>query len=347
MIRHRLGRIGLILLALLSIGSGVWWWLSQNLVQRREEIYTGYAEIAQRNPLYSADRLLTRLGRTVHSVRRLDELPHLLDPADTLLIVIPSYALSEIESQQLLAWVHTGGHLLVGVQHAYEPGQGLDHLLNRLAMRSHRVGEAISDPIQVTLNETMPPLQVRFRSDLRLHDAFWQSLRWGEGRVTLLTDLSLFTNARLIEHDHADFLWALLQPDSRPGGEIWLQYRMLTPSLWQLLWRHAWMPLLGMMLTLLAALWSYSRRLGPLRVPRSGEQRRLAEHLQASSHFLWRHGAGPMLLQAARHYALHQRERRQPGLSLDIAPLANSDQPLTEHALIHTLQTLQRLSRPR
>jgi hypothetical protein len=98
---------------------------------------------------------------------------------------------------------------------------------------------------------------------------------------------------------------------------------------------------------LLATLWRYSRRLGPLLIPRSGEQRRLAEHLQASSRFLWRHGAGPMLLQAARHYTQCRRDRRQPGSLPDVAMLEQSDQPLNERELIHTLQTLQRLNRPR
>ena len=337
--------IPLILLALFSVG-GVLLWLSQNLTQRHEEIYTGHNEAVRRNPFYLADRLLTRLGRTVHSVRRLDELPHPLDPTATLLIAIPSYALSAADSQWLLDWVDRGGHLLISVQHPYEPGQRLDHLLSPLEIRSQRVENRGTEPVSVQLSAAMPPLQIRFRSGLQLNDAFWQSIAWGKGRITLLTDLSLFTNDWLTQHDHADFLWALLQ-QSHPSGEIWFQYRMLTPSLAQLLWQYAWMPLVGLTLTLLAALWSFSQRLGPLRVPRSGEQRRLAEHLRASSRFLWRQGAGPMLLQAARHYTLRQVERRQPGLPPDIALLTHSDQPLNEHDLVQTLQTLQRINRPR
>lgn len=345
MTRRRLWLILLILLALLS-ASGVLLWLSQNLVQRREEIYTGYDEAARRNPFYLADRLLARLGRTIHSVRRLDELPYPLDTKATLLAAIPSYALSAADSQRLLDWVDQGGHLLISVQHAYEPGQGFDHLLNLLEIYTQRIENPGVEPVPVKLNETMPPLQVRFRSSLQLNNAFWQFVQWGEGQVTLLTDLSLFTNDRLTQYDHADFLWALLQ-QGHPGGEIWLQYRMLTPSLMQLLWQYAWMPLVGLILTLLAVLWSFSQRLGPLQIPRSGEQRRLAEHLRASARFLWRQGAGPVLLQAARHYTLRQVKRRQPGSPSDSALLTHSDQPLSERDLVQTLQTLQRINRPR
>jgi hypothetical protein len=355
MTQHRWWLVPLILLALLIVG-GLALWLSQNLVKRNVEVYTGYGEAAQRNPFYLAERLLTRLGATVHSIRRLDELPDPLDPADTLLVAIPTYALSAGEAQRLLNWVGQGGHLIIGVQHPYEPDQGLDHLLNPLQVRSEHAkslpddpierAESTVDPISVQLRETLPPLQVNFRSSLRLNDAPWQTIRWGRGQATLLTDINLFANSRLTDHDHADFLWALFQQDN-PGGVLWLQYRMLTPSLAQLLWQHAWMPLMGLLLTLLAAFWRYSQRLGPLLIPRSSEQRRLAEHLQASSRFLWRHGAGPMLLQAARHYALRRIDRRHPDASPDPALLEQSDQPLNERELIHTLQTLQRLNRPR
>ncbi len=187
-----------------------------------------------------------------------------------------------------------------------------------------------TDPVPVSLNAAQPPLQVRFRSNLRLNDAPWQVVRWGRGQVTLLIDLSLFANQRLINHDHADFLWALFQQNPA-GGAFWLQYRMLTPSLVELLWQRAWMPLLGILLTLLATLWRYSRRLGPCLTPRSSEQRRLAEHLQASSRFLWRHG--------------HYTQRRRPEASAEPVMLEQSDQPLNERDLIHTVQTLQRLNR--
>jgi len=331
-------------LLILAVAGGAGLWLSQNLIRRSEEVFTGYGEAARRNPFYAAERLLARLGRAVHSVRRLNDLPETPAAADTVLVAVPTYVVSAAESQRLLRLGETGGHLIIGVRHDHEPGQGHDHLLNSFPVRSHRAESTVMGPMPVKLDDAMPLLQVRFQSNLRLNDAFWQQVRWGQGRVTLLTDMELFANGRLADHDHADFLWALVRQN--PGGQVWLQYRTLVPSLAQLLWRHAWMSLIGLMLTLLAALWHYSQRLGPLLTPRAGEQRRLAEHLQASSRFLWRHGAGPAMLQAARHYTLRRLERRRLGGGEPLAAaLGDSDQPLTEHALIHTLQTLQRLDR--
>ncbi|MDG4551480.1 MAG: DUF4350 domain-containing protein [Candidatus Contendobacter sp.] len=347
MTQPRLVLVGVGVLALLIVaGAGLW--LSQNLVKRSEDVWTGYGEAARRNPFYAADRLLTRLGRAVHSVRRPRDLPPTLDPADTVLMTVPSHVLTAAEVQRLLAWVDRGGHFLIGVRREYEPGQSGDHLLNALATRSHTPTQcAPNQPVPVQPDPAAPPLQVDFHAGLRLNGDFWRTIPWGQGQVTLLTDLRLFANGRIEDHDHAGFLWALMQRN--PAGTIWLQYRMQLPSLTQLLWEQAWMPLVGLMLTLLAALWHYSRRLGPILLPRADAQRRLVEHLDASSRFLWRHGAGPALLHAARHYTLRRLRHRQPGAaesSLDAA-LADSDQPLDAAALLHTLQTLQRLNRTR
>lgn len=342
--RRQFWAIPLVLLALFLCG-GLLLWLMQSWVERTETVYAGYGEAARRNPFYAADRLLDRLGFTVHSVRRLSDLPDSLAAADTLFVAIPTYALSAAESQHLLDWVERGGHLVVGVQHEYRPGQKFDYLLEPLQVHSGRVESATTDPIAIKMDDAIPPLQVRFRSRFRLNDEVWQQIPWGDGRVTLLTDIGLFDNERLPDYDHADFLWTLVQRAER-DGEVWLQYRTLVPSLAQLLWQHAWMPLAGLVLTLLAALRLYGRRLGPLLVPRSGERRRLVEHLQASSRFLWRRGAGPALLQAARQYALHRLERRRADAARTIV-LDDSDQPLTERELVDVLQRLQRFNRHR
>ena len=324
---------------------GLFLWLYENLTQHGEEVYIGFDETVARNPFHTAEQLLTRLGRAARGVRRLADLPEPLAAEDTVLVAVPTYVLSAAESQRLLDWVARGGHLIISVRHEYEPDRGRDHLLNHFAVRSHAAEPPTPEPETVTLDAATPPFQVRFQSSLRLNEAFWRQYHWGQGRVTLLTDIGIFSNARLPDHDHADFFWALSQQN--PIGQVWLQYRMLLPSLAQLLWQHAWMPLLGLTLALLAALWRYSRRLGPLLAPRAAEQRRLAEHLHASSRFLWRHGAGPTLLQAARHYTLHRLNRCRAGLPPTAAALDDSDQPLTERELVHTLQTLQRLHRGR
>ncbi len=337
--------IGMGLLTLLVAVAGGWW-LQQNLVQDSREEWTGYSETVRRNPLYLAERLLIRLGRTAHSVRRLQDLPADLKTADTVLMTAPSFVLSAAETRRWLAWVAQGGHLLIRVEREHEPGQSGDHLLNALQVRSHKPEQcAPGGPSAVQPDPARPPLHVRFAGNLRLNTDGWQALAWGQGQVTLLTDLNMFANTQLDDYEHAGFLWALLQRN--PDGAIWLQYQMQLPSLLQLLWERAWVALIVLLLTLLATLWHASRRLGPLLAPRADAQRRLVEHLDASSRFLWRRGAGPVLLQAARHYTLRRIQRRQ-GRDAEMlaSALTDSDQPLNETTLLQTLRTLQRLNHP-
>lgn len=131
---------------------------------------------------------------------------------------------------------------------------------------------------------------------------------WGQGRVTVLSELDLFDNDRLAEYDHAELLWTLL--GDRPA--VWLQYRPRVPSLAQWLWTYAWMPLIGLLLTLAAAVRTYSYRLGPLLVTWTQERRRLLEHLRAGGRFLWRHGAQAALLEAVRQRLTARLEYQWP-----------------------------------
>ncbi|MFO7642626.1 MAG: DUF4350 domain-containing protein [Candidatus Competibacteraceae bacterium] len=158
---------------------GLFLWLYENLVQRREEVYTGFGETAARNPFHTAEQLLTRLGRAARGVRRLSDLPQALAVEDTLLVAVPTYVLSAAESQRLLDWVARGGHLVISVRHEYEPDRGGDHLLNRFSARSHTAEPPTPEPETIVLDAASPPLQVRFQSGLRLNEAFWQQYRWG------------------------------------------------------------------------------------------------------------------------------------------------------------------------
>lgn len=348
MTMRRVGVIALlVLIAVLSAVLGLW--LYQNLEQRRVEVYIGYGTAAQRNPLYMAEIFLTRLGVKAKSIRSLDQLPNPLAPADTLVMTLPTYILSAAEVQRLLDWVQEGGHWIANVQRDYypkldpqeKPPQRGDHLLSRLQVHSATGKELENLPIQ--LDPSQPPFTVSFDNQRRLNDVRLLAIPMGRGRVTLLPTITPLTNRRLTEYDHADFLAALAH-HNRGRGTVWLQYQTLAPSLLQLFWEYAWMPLLGLLLTLWALLWRCSRRFGPLITPQPIAQRRLAEHLRASSHFLWRHEAGALLLQAARQHATRCSERRSPAALSHPLLVEQSDQPLDDQQLLATLQTLQRLS---
>ena len=311
-----LGGLALLLLA------GLGYWLDRHLRHEPGYSLTEAATIVRRNRLYAAERLLTRLGAQAHSVPEPSDLPAQLDGNAALLLSLPSYVLTPTQTAALLDWVAAGGHLLIGVDQTYEPSRGDDPLLDALQVKVWQADKWSETPLQLELTPGKPALQVQFQSLYYLQEQGLEAVRqaadpqgnrllqysWGQGWVTVLSDLDPFTNDRLAEYDHADLLWALV--GDRPA--VWLQYRPRVPSLLQLLWTYAWMPLLGLLLTLAAAIRTYSYRLGPLLLTRTEERRSLLEHLQAGGRFLWHHNAQATLLEAVRQRLTVRLERRWP-----------------------------------
>ncbi|MFO1430245.1 MAG: DUF4350 domain-containing protein [Candidatus Competibacteraceae bacterium] len=309
---------GLVLLLLAGLG----YWLDRHLQREPDYVLTEAATIVRRNRFYAAERLLTRLGSQAHSVPELNDLPAQLDGNAALVLSLPSYVLTPTRTAALLDWVAVGGHLLIGVYQTYEPGRGDDPLLDALQVKVWKADRWSETPLQLAPTPGKPALQVQFQSLYYLQAQGLEAIRqaadlqgnrllqysWGWGWVTVLSDLDPFTNDRLAEYDHADLLWALV--GDRPA--VWLQYRPRVPSLLQLLWIYAWMPLLGLLLALTAAIRTYSYRLGPLLPTRTEERRSLLEHLQAGGRFLWHHNAQAALLDAVRQRLAARLEQRWP-----------------------------------
>lgn len=310
---------------LLALGVSITYWMRQHLVAKPVYMATDYQGEARRNWLYAGQRLLERLGVSVQSVGMFSELPNTLDTQDSLLLATPGYGLTQARTESLLHWVAAGGHLLFSTYQPYQPGRGSNPLLDSLTIQVEE--NPLKTPQQITLqhDSSLKKLTLALQSNLSLQDkrgdAIWKAAdgdrvyllqyNWGEGLITILNDLTLFSNDRLADHDHADLFWLLLGNHNR-NGTVWLQYIRQVPSLLRLLWELAWMPLLGAIFTTIAGLWAASYRLGPRLIPALPRQRSLREHLQASGRFLWRQGNQEDLLTAARQRTLQHVERRFP-----------------------------------
>jgi hypothetical protein len=312
------------------------WWLQQDfIVQDEYVLQPGNDGISVYNRFYAAQRLLERSGLETQSVRNLPDAAA-LQATDTLILNTPGQFISERRAGGLLDWVNKGGHLIFSVQHAYDGRQHDDAgsffsagnratLLQTLELVVTETGYRTTVLDLGELGDTAVPLQVKFQSTFDLHDpqqyAFWQAgdggrtyllrYNWGDGAISVFTDLGVFDNNRIGDYAHADFLWALLHAGGTPG-KVWLQYAPQMPSLFELLWRHAWMFIIAMLLTLAAVIWAGNLRLGPELHEYTGEQRRLSDHLRASGRFLWRRGAPEALLEAARERTLQRLRRHHP-----------------------------------
>lgn len=301
------------LLLLLLAGWGVQWFLA-NYQRHTREIVADVSPMAKRNPLLAAERFLDRIGVASESVSGRDYL--LTPPAEPglLLVYRLGVSLPPEREQALMAWVRQGGHLLITPREAWdeEAQSSGNNLLDALGVQP-RFGEepetpgdgrtgtgedAGPAPLLLDLPASGEPLGVAFNERRVLFDsqgrADWTvatetgahllQYRLGQGRITVLGDLDLFTNDAIGQYDHALLLARLVGRERR----AWLLYSSDMPPLPRLLWRHAPALVVSVSALGLLLIWSLTRRSGPRIDPGQARRRNLMEHLAAAGRFLWR-----------------------------------------------------------
>ncbi len=364
--------ISLVLFAVLA--AGVWFMSKIERVTHIKEL--GYPGEARYNPLLAARRLLETMQIKVKAVHHLPHIKHSLQPGDVLFWVQNYRALSVEKSQTVLDWVAHGGHALMisnSIENQEDTEQ--DPLLEALHVQQRSLeltDQAILDtpPATVRLPDAETTFQVDFQPDYVLNlketaqptETHVLHLPHEKGHVTVLSDVWFLHNARIGEHDHAHFFWALLNLQQRPE-RVWLVYPLNrglvdnsgirrkptqqsncedceagdgadseAPSLWALAWNKAWFLLISLCALIIAMLWLASRRFGALLTPSSTQRRRLLEHIEASGEFLWQTGQANQLLRGLRQEVFKDLQRQQPTwLSLARADLS---QCLGEHCAL-------------
>lgn len=319
MVRNKLLWTLLAVLLFLLAGWGMQWFFA-NFEQRTREVVEGMSPAAKRNPLLAAERFLSRINVLTESVSGRDRL--LTPPAKPgmLLVYRLGVSLPAEREQALLAWVRQGGHLLITPQRAWDEeaktsgNNLLDMLGVQLVLRDTGQDQSAepdaadaepsangSDrpaPIRFEIPGIDEPMMVAFSERRVLFDSLghadWKvetdegghllQYALGQGKITVISDLQLFSNPSIGKHDHA-LLLALLVGDQQ---HAWLLYSSAMPALPILVWRQA--PGLVISLLTLAGLlvWSLTLRSGPVRSMGQPVRRNLMEHLAAVGGYLWR-----------------------------------------------------------
>ena len=152
---------------------------------------------------------------------------------------------------------------------------------------------------RVKFEDVERPVWVQFSPYYTLHDAsetataasgneFSTSIlqyAYGKGTLTVLSDDNCLTNKQIDQHDHAYFLWLLME-DSEAA---WLLFGGKPPSLLSLFWDHGAFVIISGLILIIAILWNRAFRFGPILARPSAARRQLTEHIIATTHFLWRH----------------------------------------------------------
>ena len=313
-------RLAAFALAVLVAAGAAWFYLNFERVTEREHV--GYQAEARDNPLLAATRLYERMGRKTRTVKRplqLAELPS----RGTLVLSRSRSGISTPTMERLMAWVESGGHLIVAAAWHSNPDPILDRLeveRGEMSRRARRTDVSI-----VRLPHAPDEMKVVFGSRIELREGARRALHrvedrsgtillhygYGAGSVTVLNSMSFMTNAAIGEHDHAEFAWRLLgfNPSAR---EVAVAFRIETPSLMTALAEDASQALIAAGLLLAAWLWRVIPRFGPLIPDPLPVRRRLLDHLRASGLFHWNNGNVGRLTMAARESSMQRIARTHP-----------------------------------
>ena len=325
--RHITSVAGLILLALL-----IWGYFQ--LPFKEEEIDLGFGEEAKQNPYLASDLFLKSVGNSVNSLKSYSQIGKLPKPLNsTLIMATKQRNLTEGETAELLAWIEKGGHLITNASKPtdFDNESKNDVLLHHLGIDVYLLTEPIEnkDPeewLQQMLkpasshctadeglielsNDNEESFEISISSAVELYqideiETYYAAnnygvqllqMDYGEGSVTLLTDMSLWSNNRINCLDHAYFLKYLVASD-----DVAIIYRFQKSSLLSLMWTHAKLYVLLSLSFIFLWLWHKSQRFGPLLELNISQRRSLLEHINASAVFVWRKGSIDTMIEPLR-----------------------------------------------
>lgn len=330
---------------------------------------------ARYNRFFALDLTLNRLQLPTRSLTTLDSSKLSLKSGDTLLLGVDAARVDMADSARLVAWVRSGGHLLLSPGSTSVARTPLFDALGLFDARS-ALFDCIKPKAATPAGKHEVPICAKkfrltpaavARVDAAIGNAqdgyLFARTRLGSGTVSVLSTFTPLTRTHLEHAWNQQFAWRLLAPN-RGKGTIYLVYALDGPSFLALLAVKGWPALLA--LTLLLAGWMAMRsaRLGPLMPAPVLHRRALLEHVHAAGEFLYRRDAGRTLHSLASQTVLARLRRRDPACvmlngdalyarlaersALDVAQIAQAFQsPANAQAFRASIITLARLrSRP-
>ncbi|WP_367874391.1 DUF4350 domain-containing protein [Luteolibacter sp. Populi] len=319
----------------------------------------GYKGKARLNAYLAAGRFLERYGYTVESPAGWPD----LESGAAMLIVPAAVISNESYVREISNWVAQGGHLLCLIDNAESHQDDWGNFSNRHLSRDERLpssfekwlaamklelgerGAASGKTTAERLNVDGESYEVFAESSTTVSafgapDAVFGQSAYGEGLITVMTDARPFRNRFISDHDHAAFLLALVKQNPFEGRIIVV--RDAVQSLSDLLWRHAWPALIGLLVLTLFWLWKNMPRFGPLRREEGRTTMRdYDHHLEALGDFQWRLDRGAAMLRPLRESVLERAQRlaaiaqREDDLFAWIGERAGIGRERAERAMTH------------
>lgn len=284
---------------------------------------TGYKGRARINPWLAAERFVQSYNYEVESLA----VWRAPQGGDAVWVVPASVLNNESFVRRAEQWAKDGGHLIVLLEHAaaetndwrtFEPELSLPSALPGMLHRSgiELKQNASTDSAEAgvaTIHFDDEDFEVAAKSHATValrggEPGVFASVAAGAGCVSVLTDARPLRNRWIGEHEHAEFLLALIDASERDGAVVFVRGRGL--SFWGMVRRHLWPVLCGLAALLTLWLWKNLSRFGPLEAEAAPSAARgYDHHLEALGNFHWRLDRAAALLAPLREQILERAQR--------------------------------------
>jgi len=330
-----------IILISIVIG-GYLYWFYTNFEKTFSQRDIGPIKEVTANPFYAAERFLEKVGKTATTQKNFSILNTELDAQDTLIIESSRVGLTKNKREKIKLWLESGGHLILLATEIYDDDLAtsrdvfLDEIGIRLYDNPERDWSEDQDDYltKVTFEDSNSETSIEFNDRYYLQDAsgdstfiggnnnadFFAQYALGEGILTVVTDLSIWKNWAVGEHDHAMFLYQLIGS----GENIWFLYNTVQPSLLSIMLELIPMLIISFIALVMVMLYSAAWRKGP---PISDDvriQRELMQHIEAAGEFSYRNDFGITLIKDLMS-SLENRLRRSIHQYSQLSNLKKSD----------------------
>lgn len=293
---------------------GYCYWFYTHFDKVINEVDLGPTKEVKANPFFAAEKFLESTNKQAFSQKNFSILDNGIENQDTLIIESTRVGLSENKRNTIKEWLIKGGHIILLATELYddELGTSRDLLLDELGVRLYENPEYSwnydeeEQFTKLTFQGTDEVTTVKFRQTYYLQDSKGEATfiggndysdsfaqyQVGEGMVTIVTDMSVWKNHTIDDHDHAMFLYQLVG-----GGEtVLFLYNTVQPSLWSTMKELIPNVIISFIVLIAVLLFSASWRKGSPRKDDERIQRELMQHIEAAGEFNYRNDVGLSLL---------------------------------------------------
>ncbi|MCP5533792.1 MAG: hypothetical protein H7A48_11510 [Akkermansiaceae bacterium] len=282
---------------------------------REVEREIGYKGRARVHPWLAAERFIDAMGYPMRS-----EISWTAPDTESCWIVPAAILSNESYTRRMESWIRQGGHLVLLVEHT-EPEVNDWNSFPSTPEFPKALHDFLERARMELTRDTSKATSVRFagrKFKVDSESSFsiaakggrkraFASAASGRGRITVVTDARIFRNRWIDGREHAALLDALL--GWNPGGAVGIM-RGASVSLWALLGKYLWPPLVALAVWILLWLWRGFSRFGPVEsaaVPQ--ELRGYSHHLEALGDFQWRLDRAASMLAPLREQIVELGQR--------------------------------------